>query len=126
MSRPRFPYPSDDPVFRKFWKSYLPSITNRANFQNFHLLQLEVLCRAHVEEVRLASIIDIQGHTFRTGEDNRNGDQVRPRPEAAQLSTCRAQILQYVKMLGLMPSKPKGNEGGVANEWSSEGTDDSE
>lgn len=116
MSKGNYHCPSKDPDFKKYWKAYLPNIVNRNSFQEFHLLQLEVLCRAHAEETRLSAIIDVQGHSYMPG-DGRNGEQIRPRPEVAQLSTCRGQILQYIKMLGLMPSKPQGNEGGADNGW---------
>lgn len=120
MSRAKFPPPNEhvgDEIFLKYWKAYLGSITTRDNFQKFHLLQLAVLCRAHKEEELLFADVQKHGHSYGTN-GGRNGDQYRPRPETQQLRSARSEIIHYIKVLGLAPSKQNGPQRDKeADEW---------
>jgi phage terminase small subunit len=94
-----YPPPKDTPEFIRYWNLYLPLVTRRENFSIAHLEQLKILCELYVMYDYLQDQILENGITYESG--GRNGYQIKPRPEVAQLKDTRNQIYQYSKMLGL-------------------------
>lgn len=117
MSKEKYPSPDPDPEFIKYWRSYIPSVTGRENFNSGHLFQLEILCSLHKEHKKLQDTLDITGYTYMS-EGGRNGQIMKPYPEVTQMNSVRNQIIIYTKMLGLTLVKDTSpSESKEANEW---------
>lgn len=95
-------------VFGRMWNAILPEIRSRESFNpDLHLAPLEILCSLYQDEHEISDIIELVGRTFEnTG--GRNGTQIRPRPEVAQLNIVRNQIKSYSHLLGIGLSKKEG------------------
>lgn len=99
-----YPPPKKEETFVRMWKLLITEVVTRDNFKDSHLYQLEMLCDLYTDYQNLRSIVDLLGYTFDvTG--GRNGELVKPRPEAVMLNNLRSQILNYSKMLGLILEK---------------------
>lgn len=96
-------FPSPKPLnkgFTQYWDLFLQDIQERENLKKSHLMQLRVLCDQCVEYDELQEVILLEGRTYIS--EGRNGNQVKLRPEVAQLSKCIVEIRNYSKMLGLV------------------------
>lgn len=102
-------------VFEDYWDLFVVSVVDRDNFKVGHLEQLKILCKLYKEEDELGKIIDVEGHTFESF--GRNGIQVKPRPEVAQLKNIRGQIRDYSKMLGIILTEDKKLKEEQKDEW---------
>lgn len=94
-----YPPPRDSKIFKEKWRLFLPKVTQRENFSEAHLAQLEVLCDLFVEYSNLRDVLDVIGHTYKADE------LVKQYPEVAQMNSCRTQIVYYTRMLGLLLTK---------------------
>lgn len=102
-------------IFEHYWYLFVDSVVERDNFKDGHLEQLKILCKLYKDEQALADIIDIEGYTF--SSEGRNGFQVRPRPEVAQLKNIRSQIKDYSKMLGIVLTEDKKLKEDPDDDW---------
>ena len=100
----RYPSPSEDPEFKKYWNSYIEAVTSRDNFKEGHLFQLEMLCKMHQEYKKLEQVLEVTGHTYMS-ESGRYGQVIKKYPEVDQMNKVRDQIAAYIKMLGLTLTK---------------------
>lgn len=115
----KYPPPRTGELFKSKWKTLLPKVTTRDNFSEAHLVQLEVLCDLLVEYTNLRDSLEITGHTYRNIEPKTGYEIVRNYPEVSQLNTCRQQIQNYLKMLGLVLTKDttQSEEKEEKSEW---------
>lgn len=114
MKRPEegkrtFKPPRDGVIFAKMWNRLVKIITERENFLEHHLSQLEILCGLYQEMEKLEKFIDLEGHTYTS--EGRNGTQIKAYPEVGQLNRVRAEIRNYSIILGLTIAKARGPEG---------------
>lgn len=100
----KYPSPSSDPEFKKYWNSYIDAVTSRDNFKEGHLFQLEMLCKMHQEYKKLEEVLEVTGHTYMS-ESGRYGQVIKKYPEVDQMNKVRDQIAAYIKMLGLTLAK---------------------
>lgn len=98
-----FPPPHKKEGFLHYWNIFLPEVIERENFHKGHLEQLRILCELLEEAEELKSILDLEGFVFESR--GRNGRQIKNRPEVAQLSSNRKDILNYCKSLGISLAK---------------------
>lgn len=99
-----YPPPKNDAIFVRLWNLLIDEVVSRDNFKDSHLYQLEMLCDLYADYQNLRAIVEVLGYTFDVS-GGRNGDQVKPRPEALMLSGLRSHIMNYSKMLGLILMK---------------------
>lgn len=115
-SSKKYPSPSKNSEFKKYWDAYIISIISRDNFSIGHLLQLEMLCNMHAEHYRLEMIVDLEGYSkSHLGRDLANDSNrfiTKPSPEAAHMDRLKKQILVWTDKLGLLPAAGKGLGGG--------------
>lgn len=117
-SKHRFPPPKKDPVFRDKWMKFIDNLVERDSFKEAHLEVLEVLCDSYVQYEQLQKVIRTEGMTFKSV--SRFGENIRMRPEVAQLDKVKTDIHRYTKQLDLFPKKDhtSGSGGkGDASEW---------
>lgn len=110
--------PRNGVTFVKMWNLLIGMVTERANFKESHLYQLEILCDLYQEYQNLRDTIEEFGFSY-TSNGGRNGDQVKPVPEVAQMNRVRAEIREYSKMLGIVLTKDSSNTGATEakDEW---------
>lgn len=109
IKKKKYHPPSDRPVFVKMWNKLVDIITERENFLDHHLSQLEILCSLYAEMAKLERFIEDNGHTYES--EGRNGTQIKAYPEVGQLNKVRAEIRSYSQILGLTLAKSRGPEG---------------
>lgn len=107
--------PNTDKTFEKYWNLYIKSVTNRKNFDECHLQQLEILCDLHCEYNKLSLILEMEGYTFTS--EGRYGTQCRVHPVANLRAKVLAEIRAYLKMLDLTLNEEIKEEE-VEDEWS--------
>jgi hypothetical protein len=101
MSELKYKSPKPDKQsFNYYWGLFLPDVQDRENLKPSHLQQLRILCDLSVEYDELQEIIDIEGRTYVSV--GRNGEQIKLRPEIAQMNRVVSEIRNYSKMLGLV------------------------
>jgi hypothetical protein len=97
----KYPSPKKgNAAFDKYWATFLGDISDRENLKASHLTQLKILCSICVEYDELEEAIELEGRTYTSV--GRNGTQVKTRPEVELLKTCRIEIRNYSKILGLV------------------------
>ena len=115
----KYPSPSNDPTYKRYWDILLPELLNREKFMASHILMLETVCELYVQEKTLKDVCDLAGYTYDAGE-GRAGISKRPTPEAQLLFQTRNQIAAFLKALGFYVKDPKSVSGApaeVADEW---------
>src|SRR5690606_19390103 len=101
----RFPPPSKNPEFRKFWMETIDNLVARENFEKAHLRLLEVYCRLCVELRRLDDFVMNHGHTFRVVTVM--GETRKTYPEVHERHKVLSAIDKYARLLDLKPAKDK-------------------
>lgn len=101
--------------FKAYWNKLLSSVTERGNFREGHLKNLEILCTLFVEYDKLTEIITEKGYTYEA--HGRYGTQVKTRPEVMERVKMLAEIRQYSRLLGLVLGKDEGPSGDDEPEW---------
>jgi hypothetical protein len=102
-------------TFQDYYDLFLPDVEARDNFKPGHLQQLKILCGLFVEYDYLMNVIREEGYTYQS--EGRNGFQIKPKPEVAQLNRTRAEIANYSKMLNLVLHKDKPTPKVEEDEW---------
>jgi len=92
-----------DPEFTNYWNMFLNDIEDRANLKQSHLWQLTVLCDMAVEYEYLRNVLDVKGRTY--SSEGRNGTQIKPRPELAQINKVYGEIRNYSKLFNIVLHK---------------------
>jgi len=67
------------------------------------------LCRAVVRHEKLIILLDEQGETYKS--ETRNGEQIKSRPEVAQLNETFRQIRSLASDFGMTPASERGMDG---------------
>lgn len=116
----KYPPPSKNPMYRKFWEETLPHVINRDSFKTPHLGLLDVFCRLRVELANLDDFVMQNGHTFRVVTVT--GEIRKTYPEVLERLKVIGMLEKYSRLLDLAPKKDKSG-GGSPNpddedEWS--------
>lgn len=113
----KYPAPSADIQFKKYWKKFLPKVMERDNFHESHLEQLNILCNLYSEYHKLNEFILTNGYSYES--DGRYGESRREYPEVKIFQKVTAEIRHYSKILGLILNKDSATkEREDADEWS--------
>ena len=99
LGREKYPSPKTELAFKRYWDLFIEDVSSRPNFNEHHLLQLELLCDLYLEYTRLTEVLEITGYTYTT--TGQYGAQTKPQPEVQQLNNCRSSIEKYTKLLGI-------------------------
>ena len=112
----KYPAPSKDTEFRKYWKKMLPKVVERDNFHESHLEQLSILCDLYTEYHNLSVFIKENGYTYES--DGRYGETYKEFPQVKIQQKCISEIRQYSKILGLLLTKDNtGPEDPEKGKW---------
>lgn len=111
--------PTRHPLFVSKWASFLPSLTQRPHFSDFHLEPLALLCDAYMLAEQAKTFLQKNGLKYRVV--NRLGDVTyKPYPEVKMLSNTRNEIVRLTNMLGLRLAalkKPTALPGSEETQW---------
>lgn len=94
-------------IYKKYWKRFLPKITERDNFHEAHLETLDVLCDLYEEYQTLTQFLKENGYTYES--DGRYGESVREWPQVKIKQKTVSEIRQYSNMLDLKLHKDQAN-----------------
>lgn len=95
----KYPSPKVHPIFLQKWAALIETIATRDNFIDSHLFQLELLCDLYAEYSDLGKIIRTEGRTYHSM--GRQGEQIKMRPEVAQMNRILDMIYKYSRALQL-------------------------
>jgi len=99
----KFRAPKKDPVFKRYWKIFLPKVVERDNFHESHLQQLEILCDLYIDYHNLTQFVKDNGYSFMTS--GRYGETSREHIEVKVRAKVISEIRAYTKLLGLVLDK---------------------
>jgi phage terminase small subunit len=100
-------------TFRKYWRMFIPQITDRKNTFNGHREQVIILCNLYEEYHILSKFIKENGYSQIIS--GRYGEQIKKWPEVEQRNFVIKEIRVIMKTMGLEIStdiKPSDT-----NEW---------
>ena len=90
----------DDNKFSWYWNLLSKEIESRENLSSSHLLQLKVLCDAHVQYDDLLEQVREEG--FSIAKITKSAETIVANPLLVQLNRTVGHIRDYSKMLGLV------------------------
>lgn len=107
--------------FLKYWKGFIVSIVDRDNFNESHLKNLEILCRAYVEYDRMTACLEElyqKNFSYSYVAEGRYGTQIKMHPEFNERQKLLAEIRQYSRLLGVVLNKDNMmKENDPSGEW---------
>lgn len=101
--------------FKVYWNKLVESITERGNFREGHLKNMEILCTLYVEYDKLTDVISRLGYTYEA--HGRYGTQIKTRPEVQERIKILAEIRQYSRLMGVVLGKDEGPADAGDKEW---------
>jgi len=111
--------PRKDEQFLEYWEVFIEDIRHRENLKPSHLTQLRFLCEICIHYDKVNVILEEHGYTYDVVSE-RNGAQLKPRPEVTILKGLLTEIRAYSNMLGLQLVKDNEStkkEEKIVDEW---------
>ena len=94
--------------FKKYWVEFVQVVTERDNFNDTHLKNLEVLCNLYVEYDRMTTFLNDfheREGTYSYIAEGRHGTQIKTHPEFTERQKLLSEIRQYSRLLGIILNK---------------------